>query len=61
MSKFGFIFDDADKVLNLAEDLEQVLNKYGLTLITFTPGESEFEGNMLAFLDVAEDVKYEVD
>ena len=61
MNKFGFIFDDADKVLNLAEDLEQVLNKYDLTLITFTSGEGEFDGNMLAFIDVAEDVKHELD
>ena len=54
MNKFGFIFDDADKMLDLAEDLEQVLNKYGLTLITYAPGEGEFDGDMLAFIDVAE-------
>lgn len=61
MNKFGFIFDDADKMLNLAEDLEQVLNKYGLTLITYAPGNGEFEGNILAFIDVTEDVKYDLD
>lgn len=55
MNKFRYIFEDADKMLNLAEDLEHVLNKYGLTLITYAPGDGEFEGNMLAFFDVAEE------
>lgn len=52
MSKFDYIFDDADKVLALAEDLEQVLNKHGLTLITFVNGQDEYEGNIVAFFDV---------
>lgn len=52
MNKFDYIFDDADKVLALAEDLEQVLNKHGLTLITFVNGQDEYEGNIVAFFDV---------
>ena len=54
MNKFDYIFDDADKVLALAEDLEQVLNKYGLTIITFVNGQDEYEGNIVAFFDVQE-------
>lgn len=54
MNKFDYIFDDADKVLALTEDLEQVLNKYGLTLITFVNGQDEYEGNIVAFFDIQE-------
>lgn len=52
MNKFDYIFNDADKVLALAEDLEQVLNKHGLTLITFVNGQDDYEGNIVAFFDV---------
>ena len=44
MSKFDYIFSDADKMLELCEDIEAVLNKYGLTLITYVQGDNEYEG-----------------
>lgn len=52
MSKFGYIFEEDNNImLNMCNDLEQVLNKYGLTLITFVNGQDEFEGNIVAFFD----------
>lgn len=55
MSKFDFIFKDGDKMLDLCDELEQVLNRYGLTLISFidgkfVEGEDNFTGNIVAFL-----------
>lgn len=54
MNKFDYIFNDADKVLALAEDLEQVLNKHGLTLITFVNDQDDYDGNIVAFFDIQE-------
>lgn len=54
MNKFDYIFNDADKVLALAEDLEQVLNKHELTLITFVNGQDDYDGNIVAFFDIQE-------
>lgn len=54
MGKFDYIFKEEDNnvIPLLTNDLEQVLNKYGLTLITFVDGQDEFEGNIVAFFDV---------
>lgn len=52
MSKFDFIFKDGDKMLALCDELEQVLNNHGLTLITFVEGIDDFTGNIVAFFDV---------
>lgn len=57
MSKFDFLFKDGDKMLALCDDLEQVLNKHGLTLISFidgkfVEGEDDFTGDIVAFFDM---------
>lgn len=57
MSKFDSIFKDGDKMLALCDELEQVLNKHGLTLITFidgkfVEGENDFTDNIVAFFDI---------
>lgn len=57
MSKFDFIFKDGDKMLDLCDELEQVLNKHGLTLISlidgkFVEGEDDFTDNIVAFFDM---------
>jgi hypothetical protein len=63
MSKFDYIFkSDGDEMLQLCDDLEKVLNKHGLTLITFLNGEAvsedhEYDGNILASFDILEDCK----
>lgn len=50
MSKFDYITKDGDLTLSLANDLEQVANKYGLTLLSFV--EDDFEGNIVAYFDL---------
>ena len=56
MSKFDYIFkEDNDIMLNMCNDLEEVLNKYGLFLITFVNGQDEYEGTIVAFFDTKED------
>lgn len=57
MSKFDFIFKDSDKMLALCDELEQVLNNHGLTLVSFidgkfVEGEDDFTGNIVAFFDI---------
>lgn len=50
MDKFDYITKDGDLTLSLANDLEQVANKYGLTLLSFV--EDDFEGNIVAYFDL---------
>lgn len=47
MSKFDHIFQDPDKLLEFAEDLENVANKYELTFLTCF----EDEGALVAHFD----------
>lgn len=50
MDKFDYITKDGDLTLSLANDLEQVANKYGLTLLSFV--EDENDENIVAYFDL---------
>ena len=50
MDKFDYITKDGDLTLNFANDLEQVANKYGLTLLSFV--EDENDENIVAYFDL---------
>lgn len=51
MNKFDYITKDGDLTLSLANDLEQVANKYGLTLLSFV----EDDENIVAYFDLYEE------
>lgn len=50
MDKFDYITKDGDLTLNFASDLEQVANKYDLTLLSFV--EDENDENIVAYFDL---------
>ena len=50
MDKFDYITKDGDLTLNFANELEQVANKYGLTLLSFV--EDENDENIVAYFDL---------